>query len=531
MVRQRDLIRANLTCAEKPKTLCDDINCVICFDKSFAGNIPKTLKLVEKNPRFIKKSCKDNMLFECSVCNHQFYKKPDSITYGEYCIYCCAKPIKICNDENCNFCFEKSFASVEKSKCWDFEKNETTPRQIYKLSTTKCFLICDCCNHNFETTPKLIVKGHFCPYCANLKLCNEINCKICYEKTFATHPVSKYWSSKNELLPHQIFKSCHTKYYFDCDKCNHELYFVVSSIKKNKLNCKYCKGNDLCEDKNCDFCFNKSFASSSFAKFWSSKNTFTPRDITRYSRKKIIINCVFCNHEFCTTAGHIKEDAKNCGYCASLKMCYGEKCIHCFNKSFASQKKSKYWSKKNKEIPRNVFKSTDRKYIFDCNYCNEDFETSLAGVTRGSWCPKCVNKTEKKLKEWLYENYGIENVKYQHIIMYGNDKYIYDFYIEKFNLIIELDGLQHFEQVGNWKPPEHNLNNDINKIHLAYKNKHSIIHLLQENVYENKNDWMTKLSNYIKKYDKKSCIFIDDNRNLYENHIQNINNKINVIKI
>lgn len=115
--------------------------------------------------------------------------------------------------------------------------------------------------------------------------------------------------------------------------------------------------------------------------------------------------------------------------------------------------------------------------------------------------------------------------------MYGNDKYIYDFYIEKFNLIIELDGLQHFEQVGNWKPPEHNLNNDINKIHLAYKNKHSIIHLLQENVYENKNDWMTKLSNYIKKYDKKSCIFIDDNRNLYENHIQNINNKINVIKI
>ena len=53
-------------------------------------------------------------------------------------------------------------------------------------------------------------------------------------------------------------------------------------------------------------------------------------------------------------------------------MCYEDDCNYCFDKSFASHVKSKYWSDKNKVKPREVFKSTDSKYFFDCNFCNEE---------------------------------------------------------------------------------------------------------------------------------------------------------------
>ena len=153
---------------------------------------------------------------------------------------------------------------------------------------------------------------------------------------------------------------------------------------------------------------------------------------------------------------------------------------------------------------------------------------SLCGVTRGSWCPFCINKTEKLLRDWLYKKYGEENIIFQHTVKVGDKKYIFDFYIPQFNLIIELDGLQHFKQVGKWKSPEHTLSNDVNKIKLVIANNNSIIHILQEDVLFNRNNWETKLIDCIYKYDKLYCIFID-NKDLYKNHLDAIFDEINTI--
>jgi hypothetical protein len=53
--------------------------------------------------------------------------------------------------------------------------------------------------------------------------------------------------------------------------------------------------------------------------------------------------------------------------CNSKRLCEKENCKSCFEKSFASNEKSKYWSEKNGDIkPRQVFKSANIKYWFDC---------------------------------------------------------------------------------------------------------------------------------------------------------------------
>ena len=56
-----------------------------------------------------------------------------------------------------------------------------------------------------------------------------------------------------------------------------------------------------------------------------------------------------------------------------MKLCEKKDCNFCFEMSFASSDKAKYWSIKNKEKPRQIFKSTDNKFIFDCFECKHEF--------------------------------------------------------------------------------------------------------------------------------------------------------------
>ena len=63
-------------------------------------------------------------------------------------------------------------------------------------------------------------------------------------------------------------------------------------------------------------------------------------------------------------------------------LCNNNDCKFCFEKSFASYEKSKYWSNKNIENPRNLMKSSDKKYWFNCNICSHEYECSLSNIQK-----------------------------------------------------------------------------------------------------------------------------------------------------
>lgn len=44
----------------------------------------------------------------------------------------CTLRSKLCDDINCQICWDKSFASFEKAQYFDLEKNDKTPRQLFK---------------------------------------------------------------------------------------------------------------------------------------------------------------------------------------------------------------------------------------------------------------------------------------------------------------------------------------------------------------------------------------------------------------
>ena len=119
--------------------------------------------------------------------------------------------------------FEKSFASHEKSKYWSF-KNELKPEQVYKVTAKKYYFDCDKCEHEFITNPSHVSNGRWCPYCCipQKKLCGSKDCKDCFEKSFASHEKSVFWSNKNELQPEFILKKGDKRIWFNCDNCNHD---------------------------------------------------------------------------------------------------------------------------------------------------------------------------------------------------------------------------------------------------------------------------------------------------------------------
>ena len=75
----------------------------------------------------------------------------------------------------------------------------------------------------------------------------------------------------------------------------------------------------------------------------------------------------------------------------------------------------------------------------------------------------------------------------------------FDFCIEDYKLIIELDGIQHFKQVMNWKSPEDQHKRDIYKMKCANQNGYSIIRILQEDVIDDKYEWLLELKSNIEK--------------------------------
>lgn len=296
--------------------------------------------------------------------------------------------LKLCENNNCNNCLNNSFASHEKAIFWS-NKNIKTARLTFKSSKDKFFFDCNKCNHDFEIKlASLVYNNSWCHYCSNQKLCEKQDCAICLDKSFAKHPKAQFWSNKNEKKAREYFYSSEQKVYFDCDKCKHTFQSMIGNVTRGNKWCNFCSNTYLCEDTDCKICFEKSFASSEKAKFWSNKNEKKPRDVFLNSHDKYLFDCDKCKHIYTKSLNKISTDKTGCQYCSHQLLCDDDDCELCFDNSFASHPKVKFWSKKNTKNPGDVFKNSATKYWFDCHTCGHDYEKILCDMSRYD-CPYC----------------------------------------------------------------------------------------------------------------------------------------------
>ena len=197
--------------------------------------------------------------FKCDECSHDFDAAICKINAGRWCPYCASHNHKLCGDIDCNFCFNKSFASHEKSKCWHPTLNGDLKIHNVSLNSHKKYWFkCDECSHDFDAAICKINAGRWCPYCAshNHKLCGDIDCNFCFNKSFASHEKSKclHPTLNRDLNPYNLSLNSHNKYWFKCDECSNDFDAAIYKINAGRW-CPVCKNKT--EKKLFEFLKNK----------------------------------------------------------------------------------------------------------------------------------------------------------------------------------------------------------------------------------------------------------------------------------
>jgi very-short-patch-repair endonuclease len=98
----------------------------------------------------------------------------------------------------------------------------------------------------------------------------------------------------------------------------------------------------------------------------------------------------------------------------------------------------------------------------------------------------------------------------------------FDFGLEEEKVLIELDGIQHFEQVSNWRCHKEIREKDVEKIRKAMKAGYSVIHLYQPEVWEDRYEWKRVLKEQVESLVRREtsvCLFISQ-KEVYGAHIQ-----------
>ena len=116
--------------------------------------------------------------------------------------------------------------------------------------------------------------------------------------------------------------------------------------------------------------------------------------------------------------------------------------------------------------------------------------------------PSVKKKTEVKLYDKISNTYEtIRQCNYDWCKNVKTNCYLpFDFCIEEYKIIIELDGIQHFKQVKHFRnTPEQQRKRDLYKQKCANDNGYSIIRMYQEDVYYDTFDWLDELHKTVEK--------------------------------
>ena len=269
---------------------------------------------------------------------------------------------------------------------------------------SKCHIRIKCpyCGKEYDITLGHFDRGDNCLSC-----CNS------YEESFAYYiqmelkePLNKYWDwEKNNQLginPYCIKPQSNKKVYIKCDKVDyHESYLIMISNFYNGRRCPYCNGKKVHPKDSFGQWLIDEFGEDAIKKYWSSKNTLDPFEISKRSAKKIYMLCQ--DKDYHNDKGGYKISCdkfynnNRCSYCGNHKVhpkdSFAQWGINTFGEGFLE----KYWSNKNTISPWEISPRSGKKIWLLCqeheyHNDNDGYEIRLADFYNGNKCPYCASK-------------------------------------------------------------------------------------------------------------------------------------------
>jgi len=287
----------------------------------------------------------------------------------------------------------------------------------YKNSKVNVKIICNTCGNVFKQTPNCHLMGQGCPECAGKLL----NTQKIIQRAIAVHGNKFDYS-------YVRFKNMRTKIKIKCNTC-HKIF-------------EQSPYNHIGNHKGCSFCSGKLLKTKTqfISEAREIHHLLYDYIISKYVNMstKIDIKCNTCNNIFKQTPkSHLKGNG--CSICSrNHKPTTAEYVL------------------KMTELNGNLFDYSMMEYVnnhikicIKCNTCNLIFWQKPSKHSSGRGCPRCKkSKGERAIELWLINNNVEYNAQYRFKDCRGtgNKPMPFDFYLPKYNLLIEYDGEQHFKR-------------------------------------------------------------------------------------
>jgi very-short-patch-repair endonuclease len=338
----------------------------------------------------------------------------------------------------------------------------------YKSTNTKVIITCKEHSYDFEQTPCSHLKCQGCPKCGN-----------------------RYSPTTEEFIQNAIkihgdlydyskvdYKKNKSKVIITCKK--HGDFSQKPNGHLGGMGCFKC-GREACTDKlkkTQEKFIQESIAKHGY-KYDYSKTVYNTIDT------KIIIICKIHGEFEQTPYAHII--GQGCFTCGRISC--GEKLMSSAEEFI---EKSNIIHGDKYDYSKVEYKGNKQKVIILCKIHGEFLQIPNSHLS-GQGCPCCINKTEGKILEKLTQIYPTIIRQFKQEWCKKIKNLPFDFCIQEYKIIIELDGPQHFQQISNWSSAEEQFENDKYKEKCANDNGYSVIRILQEDVFYDTYDWLKEL--------------------------------------
>lgn len=288
------------------------------------------------------------------------------------------------------------------------------------------------------------------------KECGKIPCEHYNLLTQFPDLVKNEWMyEKNERGPETYGPRSGQKVWWKCRKnpcgCHTWKATISNRTAQNKpRGCPFCRiSGRYCAHNNFAFCYPEVVK-----KYWDwEKNTILPTEISPKSGIKVYLKCNGCEfgcHKWSTNISDLANGA-GCPFCNhSVKIC-----IH---NNFATKFPhiaKEFDINKNIRKPETFAPCSSIVVWWLCQKCNNSWKTSIGNRTNGhNGCPQCNTINQSKLSSYLFTHIKTNYPKLQfelEKVLVGckyKSHLRFDVYIKSLNLIIEMDGKQHFHTTG-----------------------------------------------------------------------------------
>lgn len=370
--------------------------CHVCSGYKFNYDYVKEY-IESQGYKLLSKSYVNNhtkLLIECS-CGHRFYMQFNNFKFGQRCPKCAG--------------VEKLTYDEVKSYIESFGYKLLSDKYINNSS--KLLISCPD-GHVFEMIYNDFKQGRRCPKCVG--------------RSFNYTEVKQYIESFGYELLSDAYTIAKEKLTL---KCPSEHIFKMSLTKfKQGHRCLECHNISLSNKMKHDYNYVKKYIEDENYKLLS--NTYTS------NKHKLKLMCPK-GHIFEMTFDSFKRGCR-CTKCYDLTRGNYARLSHDYVKTYIESKGYKLLS--------NVYVNNSSKLLMECPD-KHVFKMSFGKFQQGQRCPKCINKSagENRIREFLSKN----NINFKREFRFDDcrcrNTLPFDFYLLDFNVLIEFDGVQHFE--------------------------------------------------------------------------------------